>query len=641
MDTASSHTVISKNIAKFLQAKIICKTNITIENMHGEEQYDAYKCEVVLPQNTKIEAYSIDNPMCPVETNKCLLKKAWPALDSEIMHDVIKNLYNGATDILVGIDNYWKFNLSNILTHPSHQFGIVKTKFGWTISGNLSASPNLIKSQPGYVRIINNMEKITEIETSLKELFNRDEELNQDSKYSYEEEYAVNLFNQTIRQQTDGRYIVNPLFRKEAVKLQNNYYLALIRYNSLMRTLRRHPERLKMYNEAMRAMLDKQEVEKVTEDPSISKSMSSILYYIPHSGVYKKERVTTSLRIVFDASAKNPQGVSLNDQLLEGPKLQLDIVELLIKLRLKRIVILGDLKRMFYNILIQEDCRDYFRFLWNFEDEERPNIFRFRTLIMGAKSSPYLAIATVHHHLRKVAMEQPQNEHICKMLLSSMYVDDVIGSADTVHEAISIRKFATEVFNQMCMKVRKWVTNSQQLLKTIPEDDRYPFEPIVKSGQDENLTFQEGSDNANVITKDTTCLGMSFNPRLDCLHYQTYGNLIQTKPPKETKRGISSIIPSLYDPCGLIMPFLAEGKSILQRTWCYRDKKGVSLDWDDNLPSDIKLDFAKWLDFIPQISTIRHPRYLFEELETPPERNSYTCTYFVMPVKTHLESRHI
>ena len=75
MDTASSQTVISKNIAKFLQAKIICKTNVTIENMHGEEQYDAYKCEVVLPQNTKIEAYSIDNPMCPVETNKCLLKR--------------------------------------------------------------------------------------------------------------------------------------------------------------------------------------------------------------------------------------------------------------------------------------------------------------------------------------------------------------------------------------------------------------------------------------------------------------------------------------------------------------------------------------------------------------------------------------
>ena len=417
MDTASSHTVIRKDVAKFLNAKFIHRTNVTIENMHGEEQYDAHKCELTLPQSIRIEAYSIDNSICPVETNKSLIPKAWPALDKEIMHDVMKNLYNGATDILVGIDNYWKFELSNILTHPSHQFGIVKTKYGWTISGNMSAPYNLIKPQPGYLRITNNMEKITEIETSLKELFNRDEELNQASTYSYEEEYAVNLFNKTIEQKPDGRYVVNPLFRKEALKLQNNYFLALIRYNNLMRSLKRYPERLKLYTEAMEAMLKNQEIEKVSENPSVSKSMSSFLYYIPHSGVYKKERVTTSLRIVFDASAKNSQGVSLNDQLLEGPKLQLDIVELLIKLRLKKIVIMGDLQRMFYNILIQEEFRDYFRFLWNFEGGEEPNIYRFRTLLMGAKS-PYLAIATVHHHLHKLAMEQPENEHLCKLLLS-------------------------------------------------------------------------------------------------------------------------------------------------------------------------------------------------------------------------------
>ena len=317
----------------------------------------------------------------------------------------------------------------------------------------------------------------------------------------------------------------------------------------------------------MQEMLDNKEIEEVSENPSFSKSMSSSLYYIPHSGVYKKERITKSLRIVFDASAKNSQGVSLNDQLLEGPKLQLDIVELLIKLRLKRIVFLGDLKRMFYNILIQEEYRDYFRFLWTFNKADIPTIFRFRTLLMVAKSSPYLVIPTVHYHLNNVAMEQPQNEYICKMLLSSMYVDDVIGSADTVEEAISIRKFATEIFSQMCMKLRKWVTNSRELLKTIPKDDRYPFESIVEKREDGNLTFQEGSDNTNIITKDTKCLGMSFNPRLDCLHYQTYQNILQSKPPKETKRGISSIIPSLYDPCGLIMTFLAEGKAKISRKY--------------------------------------------------------------------------
>ena len=84
---------------------------------------------------------------------------------------------------------------------------------------------------------------------------------------------------------------------------------------------------------------------------------------------------------------------------------------------------------------------------------------------MGAKSFPCLAIATVHYHLRKVAIEQPQNEPICKMLLSSMYVVGVIGSTDKIDEAISIRQLATEMFSQMCMRIRKWVNSSQTLLK--------------------------------------------------------------------------------------------------------------------------------------------------------------------------------
>ena len=44
LGTASSHTVINYEIAKFLQAKIFAKTSVTIENIHGEEHYDAYKC---------------------------------------------------------------------------------------------------------------------------------------------------------------------------------------------------------------------------------------------------------------------------------------------------------------------------------------------------------------------------------------------------------------------------------------------------------------------------------------------------------------------------------------------------------------------------------------------------------------------
>lgn len=84
--------------------------------------------------------------------------------------------------------------------------------------------------------------------------------------------------------------------------MKNNYFLALICYTSLRRSLERYPDKFKVYNDAIEAMIENKETEEVTENPNISKSMSPCLYYIPHSGVYKKDRVTASLRIVFDTS---------------------------------------------------------------------------------------------------------------------------------------------------------------------------------------------------------------------------------------------------------------------------------------------------------------------------------------------------
>ena len=65
------------------------------------------------------------------------------------------------------------------------------------------------------------------------------------------------------------------------------------------------------------------------------------------------------------------------------------------------------------------------------------------------------------------------------------------------------------------------------------------------------------------------------------------------KKPKFTKRGISSIVPALYDPAGLIQPYIVEGKICLQKAWTYRDNKGNSLGWDDFLPKELETSFEK------------------------------------------------
>jgi hypothetical protein len=78
---------------------------------------------------------------------------------------------------------------------------------------------------------------------------------------------------------------------------------------------------------------------------------SSGQHYLPHRGVIKETSDTTKLRVVFDGSALSTTGVSLNDTLHTGPKLQDDLFEILLKFRSHQYVITGDIEKIYQLIL--------------------------------------------------------------------------------------------------------------------------------------------------------------------------------------------------------------------------------------------------------------------------------------------------
>ena len=88
----------------------------------------------------------------------------------------------------------------------------------------------------------------------------------------------------------------------------------------------------------------------------------------------RQDKITSKVRPVFNASSKNNQNISLNDNILCGPKTQESINKLSILMRLKSVVILADLQKMFHSIGYLEEPdvqtglennRDVFRILWS------------------------------------------------------------------------------------------------------------------------------------------------------------------------------------------------------------------------------------------------------------------------------------
>ena len=239
--------------------------------------------------------------------------KLWPNLDSDIKQDVIKNSFSSNTKInmIIGQDNMWSIGLRQVIPHQNESLGIIKTKLGWSMAGNAANLDSTKWHQNDHIKTsaikIQNKDEINEIEASLNKLFNREIEEKDENDYTHEEQYSMENFHKNIKVTKEGRHSIAPMFKENAKPLRNNYFLALMRYRNSRRSLNNNPIKRKAYNEALKCMLDNEEIEEVKEDNASSKNMDRFINYIPHSAVTKTERVTTSTRIVFDASSKNSE----------------------------------------------------------------------------------------------------------------------------------------------------------------------------------------------------------------------------------------------------------------------------------------------------------------------------------------------
>ena len=74
-----------------------------------------------------------------------------------------------------------------------------------------------------------------------------------------------------------------------------------------------------------------------------------------------------------------------------------------------------------------------------------------------------------------------------------------------------------------------------------------------------------------------------------------------TKNVALTKTGLLSFISSIYDPVGLITPVTLEPKLIIQDLWRRQ------IDWDIELPDDLKLRWTKWKQTLQYLENIEIP----------------------------------
>ena len=131
------------------------------------------------------------------------------------------------------------------------------------------------------------------------------------------------------------------------------------------------------------------------------------VWYLPHFPVVRMDKTTTKVCIVFDCSVKT-DGVSLNDVICAGPKLQKDLFDVLIRFRRNPVALACDIKEMYLQVEIEESDRPYFRILWwDFDTSREPDVYEFSWVVFGKNSAPMESQFVAQENARKHQEEYP------------------------------------------------------------------------------------------------------------------------------------------------------------------------------------------------------------------------------------------
>ena len=187
--------------------------------------------------------------------------------------------------------------------------------------------------------------------------------------------------------------------------------------------------------------------------------------------------------------------------------------------------------------------------------DKAPEEFQMLVHLFGGVSSPSCA----SYALRRTADDNAEHfdEDAVQTVRRNFYVDDCLKSVVDDEQASHLVDQLRPLLDKGGFRLTKWISSSSDVIQSVPVPKRALKIGILWDVQSDTFLFK-------VVVKD--------------------------RPP--TRRGILSIVSSIYDPLGFVAPLILPAKTIL------RDLCRKGLDWDDRISPE---DLAHWQDWLQQL----------------------------------------
>lgn len=474
-------------------------------------------------------------------------------------------------DILLGAEIYAQIILDGLKRDGS--VIAQNSQLGWLISGEVSGN----NTEHTNVLLMHNQ---LEIDNLVRRFWESEELYTETRSRTASETECEKIFEETHSRTSSGRYQVSLPFSPENITpLGESRVRAVKRLLQMEKRFQKDSKFRERYTCFMQEYLELGHMERVPTE-ELNKTDSQV-FYLPHHGVLREESTTTKLRVVFNGSETTGSGTSLNDHLLIGPALQSDIRDLFLRWRSYPICLLADIQRMYRQILVREEDRDFQRIVWRSDPKVDMVDYRLCTVTYGTSCAPYLAI--------KVLSQLAKDECECSptatsVLKKDFYMDDLLSGCETEEDAIELCNDLIKLLDKGGFVLHKWASNSMNVLDSNPDGS---------SQQRESLEI--------VMDKSIKALGVKWSPKTDCFELKIS---MPNPSTHTTKRNVLADIAKIYDPLGWLCPIVILAKIFLQKLWL------LGVGWDDMLPDNYK---KEWLDLLSQLtnmSTSYLPRWI-------------------------------
>ena len=391
-----------------------------------------------------------------------------------------------------------------------------------------------------------------------------------------------------------------PFVEDPVMKLQHNRFIAEKVLQSQQKMFSRDPSMREDAVKSHQKLLDRGHViaasELSAEFKRAVESTPGAGYFIPWRTVYNEGSVSTPCRIVFDASSKTPGGESLNGILAKGQNRLVKLQHLLIKFRHGQAAVTADISMAYNGTRLRPEHLAYQKYLW--QDRLDPTapvkIMHVATLIYGVKSSGQQCQAGIEK-LADHYLEAGTHMLGATALKETTYVDDILSSQDSPTQCKIVAADIEVVLEKGSMAV-----------KAFSYSGRPPSEKVSADGVHVGLAGYLWATQEDVIKLDVgpVRLGqMRRGKRPD----PVAGDLKAALGRTFTKRVLTGLVASVFDPLGLVTPVTAGLKLDLH------DLCVLHLDWDDPVPVELLDKWVANVEKIQELAGLQFQRTIIPE----------------------------